>query len=98
MLAMIRKLGDMKPHVLTVTEAALLEIVNRADLRTRDAEPKNYLTTGAVARIVGVAETRLQAILRKRPELRPEIVGGRRRWTADDLRSLEELLLELGEK
>lgn len=53
------------------------------------------LTTGEVARRLGVTEQRIQTVLRSTPGLRPPLVSGKRRWRPEDVRALRERLAEL---
>lgn len=57
--------------------------------------PTSTLATGEVARQLGVTELRIQTVLRSTPGLRPELVGGKRRWRPEDVRALRERLAEL---
>ena len=53
------------------------------------------LTTGEVARKLGVTERRVQDVLRARPGLSPPLVGGKRRWSPAHVRALQARLAEL---
>lgn len=50
--------------------------------------------TGDVARSLKppLTEAQVNAILRRRPEIRPPVVAGRRRWRPEDVAALEQHL------
>lgn len=49
-------------------------------------------TTGGVARLLGVTEQRVQTVLRRAPEVRPPLVGGKRQWRPEDVRAMRAAL------
>jgi hypothetical protein len=51
-----------------------------------------FPTTGEVARQHELSEGQLNSILRRIQAIKPPIIGGRRRWRPEDVRSLEDYL------
>lgn len=51
--------------------------------------------TGEVAAALGLAEARVQTVLRTTPGLRPALIGGRRLWSAADVAALRARLAVL---
>jgi len=55
------------------------------------------LSTGAVARELGVTEARIQTVLRGRPELKPPVVARKCLWEGEHVAALRVRLCELGD-
>lgn len=53
------------------------------------------MSTGEVARKLGVTERRIQDVLRARPDLAPPVTAGKRRWSPAHVRALKARLDEL---
>lgn len=49
-------------------------------------------TTGQVAEKLGVPETRLQDLIRRRKIKRPDKINGRRRWSAREIEAAKDVV------
>lgn len=48
--------------------------------------------TGYVAQLFELSEGQLNGILRRRPEIKPPVARGRKRWRPEDIEALAEYL------
>ena len=56
----------------------------------------DYLTTGQVARLLGVAEHRVQTLIRFQLIRGPVMCGNRRLWSPQDVEEARAVLIERG--
>lgn len=54
------------------------------------------LTSGAVARELGISRRVIEGVLEARPDLRPELVGGRFVWGPAEVERVRQVLAERG--
>lgn len=88
----LRKLGLPIMHlngvgVLVTTPSAVAEILDHFEQKDElDAE---YVSSGVVARALGITQRRLELFLAKRPELEPARISGMRAYSRDDVAAIK---------